>query len=270
IPSQPPFDLMMGGRDERKGLKLYIKRVFIMDAAEELLPNYLRFVRGVVDADDLPLNVSREILQHNRQVDRIKAACVKRVLDLIEKLARDEPEKFATFYKAFGNTLKEGISEDANNRERIAKLLRFASTKGEGAAQNVSLDEADKKKQEEATKEAEPLLKKLKELLGDRVGDVKVSARLTDSPSCLALSDYEMAPHLARLLREAGQDMPESKPTLEINPQHALLKRVEAEADEAKAKDLATLLLEQAEIAAGAQLPDPSAFVQRMNRVLLG
>lgn len=344
LPSQPPFDLMMGGRDERKGLKLYIKRVFIMDAAEELLPNYLRFVRGVVDADDLPLNVSREILQHNRQLERIKAACVKRVLDLIEKLARDEPEKFATFYKAFGNTLKEGISEDANNRERIAKLLRFASTKGDGTNQTTSLDdyigrmavgqdaiwyitadsyaaafgspqleafkakgievllmsdridewmigslseydgkklksvakgevpldEADKKKQEEATKEAEPLLKKLKELLGDRVGEVKVSARLTDSPSCLALSDYEMAPHLARLLREAGQDMPDSKPTLEINPQHALVKRVEAEVDEGKARDLATLLLEQAEISAGAQLPDPAAFVQRMNRVLLG
>ncbi|GAA0889312.1 molecular chaperone HtpG [Rhodanobacter soli] len=344
VPSQPPFDLMMGGRDERKGLKLYIKRVFIMDAAEELLPNYLRFVRGVVDADDLPLNVSREILQQNRQLDRIKAACVKRVLDLIEKLAKDEPEKFATFYKAFGNTLKEGISEDANNRERIAKLLRFASTKGDGTNQTTSLDdyigrmavgqdaiwyitadsyaaafgspqleafkakdievllmsdridewmigslseydgkklksvakgevpldEADKKKQEEATKEAEPLLKKLKDLLGDRVGEVKVSARLTDSPSCLALSDYEMAPHLARLLREAGQEMPESKPTLEINPQHALVKRVEVEADEGKARDLATLLLEQAEISAGAQLPDPAGFVQRMNRVLLG
>ncbi|HEY1588869.1 MAG TPA: molecular chaperone HtpG, partial [Rhodanobacter sp.] len=310
IPSQPPFDLMMGGRDERKGLKLYIKRVFIMDAAEELLPNYLRFVRGVVDADDLPLNVSREILQQNRQLERIKSACVKRVLDLIEKLAKDEPEKFATFYKAFGNTLKEGISEDANNRERIAKLLRFASTKGEGSAQTVSfddyigrmpvgqdtiwfitadsyaaalgspqleafkakgievllmsdridewmlgslseysgkklqnvakgelpLDEADKKKQEESAKEAEPLVKKLKDLLGDRVGDVRVSARLTDSPSCLALSDYEMAPHLARLLREAGHDMPENKPTLEINPQHALVKRVEAETDEAKAR----------------------------------
>ncbi|MDE2247617.1 MAG: molecular chaperone HtpG [Xanthomonadaceae bacterium] len=344
IPSQPPFDLMMGGRDERKGLKLYIKRVFIMDAAEELLPNYLRFVRGVVDADDLPLNVSREILQHNRQLDRIKGACVKRVLDLIEKLARDEPEKFATFYKAFGNTLKEGISEDANNRERIAKLLRFASTKGEPGKQTVSLDDyigrmavgqeaiwyitadsyaaafgspqleafkakgievllmfdridewmigslseyegkklksaakgdvplddADKAKQEEATREAEPLLKKIKDLLGERVGEVKVSARLTDSPSCLALSDYEMAPHLARLLREAGQDMPESKPTLEINPAHALVRRVEAEADEGRARDLATLLLEQAEISAGAQLPDPAACVQRMNRVLLG
>jgi molecular chaperone HtpG len=343
LPAQPPFDLLMGGRDERKGLKLYIKRVFIMDAAEDMLPNYLRFVRGVVDADDLPLNVSREILQHNRQLERIKAACVKRVLDLIEKLATDEPEKFATFYKALGNTLKEGISEDANHRERIAKLLRFASTKGDGAVQAASfddyigrmpldqdtiwyitadsyaaalgspqleafkakgievllmydridewmlgslqeyagkklrnvakgelpLDEADKKKQEEASKQAEPLLKKLKELLGERVAEVKVSARLTDSPSCLALGDYEMAPHLARLLREAGQAMPESKPTLEINPQHALLQRLETEADGAKAKDLAVLLLEQAEIAAGAQLADPAAFVQRMNRVLL-
>ena len=344
LPAQPPFDLMMGGRDERKGLKLYIKRVFVMDAAEELLPNYLRFVRGVVDADDLPLNVSRELLQQNRNLDRIKTACVKRVLDLIEKLAKDEPEKFDAFYKAFGNTLKEGIAEDGNNRERIAKLLRFASTKGDGAKQTVSLDdyvgrmavgqdtvwfitadsyaaaagspqleafkakgievllmsdridewmigslseyegkklknvakgdlpldEADKAKQEEATKEAQPLLKKLKDLLGDRVGDVKVSARLTDSPSCLALSDYEMAPHLARLLREAGQDMPDTKPTLEINPAHALVKRVESETDESKAKDLATLLLEQAEISAGAPLPDPAAFVQRMNRVLLG
>ena len=344
IPAQPPFDLLMGGRDERKGVKLYIKRVFIMDAAEELLPNYLRFVRGVVDADDLPLNVSREILQHNRQIERIKGSCVKRVLDLIEKLAKDEPEKFNTFRRAFGNTLKEGIVEDPSNRGRIAKLLRFASTKGEGTEQDVSLDdylsrmkpgqdaiwyvtadsykaaagspqleafrakgievllmfdrvdewimgqfgeyegkafrnvakgelpldEADKQKQEAAAREAEPLVKKLKELLGDRVGDVRVSARLTDSPSCLALSDYELAPHLARLLREAGQEVPDSKPTLEINPAHALVKRVETESDEAKSRDLAMLLLEQAEITAGAQLPDPAAFVQRMNRLLGG
>jgi molecular chaperone HtpG len=344
VPAQPPFDLLMGARDERKGVKLYIKRVFIMDAAEELLPNYLRFVRGVVDADDLPLNVSREILQHNRQIERIKASCVKRVLDLIEKLATAEPEKFDTFRKAFGNTLKEGIAEDPSNRERIAKLLRFASTKGEGADQKVSLDdylarmkpgqdaiwyvtadsykaaagspqleafrakdievllmfdrvdewimgqfgeyqgksfrnvakgelpldEADKKKQEEVAKEAEPLVAKLKELLGDRVSDVKVSARLTDSPSCLALGDYDLAPHLARLLREAGQEVPESKPTLEINPAHPLVKRIEGESDEAKAKDLAMLLLEQAEITAGAALPDPAAFVRRMNRLLDG
>ena len=344
IPSQPPFDLMMGGRDERKGLKLYIKRVFIMDAAEELLPNYLRFVRGVVDSDDLPLNVSREILQHNRQLERIKGACVKRVLDMIEKLSRDEPEKFAAFLKAFGNTLKEGIVEDAGNRERIAKLLRFASTKGEGEAQTVALDdyigrmagdqdaiwyitadgyraaagspqleafkargievllmfdridewmlghlseyagkplknvakgelpldETQKKQQEEAAQAAAPLVEKVKKLLGDRVEDVRVSARLTDSPSCLALSEWEMAPHLARLLREAGQDVPDSKPTLEINPGHALLARIDGEADEAVATDLATLLLEQAEIAAGAPLPDPAAFVQRMNRLLVG
>ena len=342
IPAQPPFDLLMGGRDERKGVKLYIKRVFIMDAAEELLPNYLRFVRGVVDADDLPLNVSREILQHNRQIERIKGSCVKRVLDLIEKLAKDDPEKFDTFRKAFGNTLKEGIVEDPSNRARIARLLRFASTKGDTAEQDVSLDDylarmqpgqdaiwyvtadsykaaagspqleafrakgievllmfdrvdewvmgqfgeyegksfrnvskgelpldaADKQRQEQTAKEAEPLVKKLKELLGDRVGDVRVSARLTDSPSCLALSDYELAPHLARLLREAGQEVPDSTPTLEINPAHPLVKRVETESDEAKAKDLAMLLLEQAEITAGAALPDPAAFVQRMNRLL--
>ncbi|HET6396984.1 MAG TPA: molecular chaperone HtpG [Pseudoxanthomonas sp.] len=344
LPAQPPFDLMLGGRDERKGLKLYIKRVFIMDAAEELLPNYLRFVRGVVDADDLPLNVSREILQQNRQLERIRGACIKRVLDLIEKLSRDEPEKFAAFLKAFGNTLKEGIVEDHANRERIAKLLRFASTKSEGEAQTVSLDdyvgrmalgqdaiwyvtadshaaaagspqleafrakgievllmsdridewmlghlheyagkplkhvakgelpldEADKAKQEEAAKAAAPLLERLKTLLGERVADVRVSARLTDSPSCLALSEYEMAPHLARLLREAGQPVPENKPTLEINPQHPLLKKIEGEADEARAGDLAALLLEQAELTAGAALADPAGFVQRVNRLLVG
>jgi Molecular chaperone, HSP90 family len=342
LPSQVPFDLLMGGRDERKGLKLYIKRVFIMDAAQELLPQYLRFVRGVVDSDDLPLNVSREILQQNRQLERIRGACVKRVLDLIEKLSREEPEKFAAFLKAFGNTLKEGIAEDPPNRERIARLLRFASTRGEGAAQTVSLDdyigrmapgqdaiwyvtaeshaaaagspqleafrakgievllmydridewmvshlreyagkplrhiakgelpldEAEKKKQEEATEAARPLLERLKRLLGERVEEVRVSARLTDSPSCLALDEYAMAPHLVRLLREAGQPVPESRPTLEINPQHALVRRLEATADDAQATDLALLLLEQAELTAGAQLADPAAFVQRVNRLL--
>lgn len=343
IPAQPPFDLMMGARDERKGLKLYIKRVFVMDAAEELLPNYLRFVRGVVDADDLPLNVSREMLQHNRKLERIRASCVKRVLDMIEKLAKKEPEKFMTFWKAFGNTLKEGIAEDAGNRERIAKLLRFASTKGEASARTVSLDdyigrmqpgqdkiwyisadshvaaagspqleafrareievllmsdridewmlgslreyegkplesvargdlpldEAQKQKLDEVAKGAEPLVERLKKLLGDKVETVRVSARLTDSPSCIVLGQQEMAPHLARLLREAGQDVPNSKPTLEVNPDHALLKRLADESDEARAKDLATLLLEQAEVAAGADLDDPAAFVKRMNRLLV-
>lgn len=345
VPEQPPFDMMMGGgRDERKGLKLYIKRVFIMDAAEELLPNYLRFVRGVVDADDLPLNVSREILQQNRQLEKIKSSCVKRVLDLLDKISRDEPEKFATFLAGFGNTLKEGIVEDTANRERIAKLLRFASTKGEGDKKNVSLDdyigrmavgqdaiwyvtadsyaaaagspqiealkakgievllmsdridewmlgyltefegkrlrnvakgefpldEADKAKQEAANTAAAPLLERTKGLLGDKVSDVRVSARLTDSPSCLALSDFDLAPHLARLLREAGQDVPDTKPALELNPEHPLVKRLGNETDDTKAADLANLLLEQAEITAGAQLADPAGFVQRMNRVLLG
>ncbi|MCE7032616.1 molecular chaperone HtpG [Lysobacter sp. GX 14042] len=343
LPAQPPFDVMMGGRDERKGLKLYIKRVFVMDAAEELLPNYLRFVRGVVDADDLPLNVSRELLQQNRQLERIKASCTRRVLDLIESLAKNEPEKFATFLKAFGNTLKEGIGEDTANRERIAKLLRFASTRGDGSAKTVSLDdyigrmaagqeaiwyvtadshaaaagspqleafrardievlllsdridewmlgylheydgrklrsvakgelpldEEAKKQQEETAKAAEPLVARLKELLGERVSEVRVSARLTDSPSCLVLSEFDMAPHFARLLREAGQELPDSKPTLEVNPGHPLVQRVQSEADDARAGDIAALLLEQAEIAAGAQLADPAAFVQRMNRVLL-
>ncbi|WP_125076444.1 molecular chaperone HtpG [Pseudoxanthomonas sp. SGT-18] len=344
LPSQPPFDLLMGGRDERKGLKLYIRRVFVMDAAEELLPNYLRFVRGVVDADDLPLNVSREILQQNRQLERIRGACVKRVLDLIDRLSREEPEKFAAFLKAFGNTLKEGIVEDPSNRERIARLLRFASTRGEGAAQTVSLDdyiermqpgqdaiwyvtaeshaaaagspqleafrgkgievllmsdridewmvghlheyagkplrhvakgelpldEAEKKQQEEAAQAAAPLLERLKKLLEGKVQEVRVSARLTDSPACLALAEYEMAPHLARLLREAGQAVPESLPTLEVNPRHALLQRIAATGDDAQAADLATLLLEQAQLTAGAPLADPAAFVQRINRLLAG
>src|SRR5690606_755379 len=341
LPSQPPFDLLMGARDERKGLKLYIKRVFIMDAAQELLPAYLRFVRGVVDADDLPLNVSREILQQNRQLEKIRGACIRRVLDLIEKLSRDEPEKFAAFIKAFGNTLKEGIVEDPGNRERIAKLLRFASTKSEGEERTVSLDdyiarmaegqdaiwyitadghraaagspqlerfrakgievllmsdridewmlghlheyagkplrhvakgelpldEAEKKRQEEAAQAAAPLLERIRSLLGEAVGEVRVSARLTDSPSCLALSEWGMAPHLAQRLRGAGQDVPQRKPTLEVNPRHALLQRLLGEHDDARAADLAHLLLEQAQLAAGAPLADPAAFVQRVNRL---
>src|SRR5690606_14149842 len=265
------------------------------------------FVRGVVDADDLPLNVSREILQQNRQLEKIRGACIRRVLDLIEKLSRDEPEKFAAFIKAFGNTLKEGIVEDPGNRERIAKLLRFASTTSEGEARTVSLDdyvgrmqagqeaiwyitadghraaagspqleafrargievllmsdridewmlghlreyggkplkhvakgelpldEAEKARHQEAEEAAAPLLARFKALLGDRVEDVRVSARLTGSLSCLALSEWEMAPHLAHLLREAGQDVPERKPTLQINPAHPLVRKVQAETDDA-------------------------------------
>ena len=348
LPAKPPFDAMFSGREERKGLKLYIRRVFIMDASEQLLPSYLRFVRGVVDSDDLPLNVSREILQDNRLLQQIKSACVKRVLDMIEKLAKDEPEKFQAFIDAFGNTLKEGIAEDTANRERIAKLLRFASTQSEGAARTVSLDDyigrmvvgqdaiyyvtaeshaaakgspqtealrargvevllmsdridewmlgylgeyagkklknvakgdldldklpqpegQDKAAQEAAAKAAEGVLAKIKDLLGDRVKDVRVSQRLTDSPACLVLDEYDMALHLQRVLRDAGHDVPGAKPVLEINPAHALVKRLESETDAAKAGDFAQLLLEQAQLLEGAQLDDPAAFVRRLNSLL--
>ena len=342
LPAKAPFDFH-SGREERKGLKLYIRRVFIMDASEQLLPAYLRFVRGVVDSDDLPLNVSREILQQNRQVDRIKGACTKRVLDLLDKLARDEAEKYATFWNAFGSVLKEGIAEDASNRERIAKLLRFASTRSEGSAPTVSLDDyigrmqvgqdviwyitadsyaaakgspqleslkargvevllmsdridewmagylteyagkklrhigkgeleldaADAEAHKASEEAASTVVGKLKELLGARVSDVKVSRRLTESPSCLVLDEYDMALHLRRVLKQSGHEMPDSAPVLEINPAHALLKRLEAETDNERAQDLALLLLEQAQVAEGAQLDDPAAFVQRLNRVIL-
>ena len=342
VPAKAPFDFM-NGREERKGLKLYIRRVFIMDASEQLLPAYLRFVRGVVDSDDVPLNVSREILQQNRQVERIRGACTKRVLDLLDKLATDEAEKYATFWSAFGSVLKEGIAEDTGNRERIAKLLRFASTRSDGAAPTVSLDDyigrmqagqeiiwyitadsyaaakgspqlealkaqgvevllmsdridewmagylteyAGKKLRHvgkgeieldaaasEAHKASEEaasaVVARLKELLGERVRDVKVSRRLTESPSCLVLDEYDMALHLRRVLKQSGHEMPDSAPVLEINPGHALIKRLEAETDNARASDLALLLLEQAQVAEGAQLEDPAAFVQRLNRVIL-
>ena len=345
LPSKSPFDLMMGGRDERKGLKLYVKRVFIMDAAEQLLPAYLRFVRGVVDSDDLPLNVSREILQQNRTLEKLKAACTRRVLDLLDKLAKDEPEKFATFWQQFGTTFKEGIAEDFANKERIAKLLRFASTKSDGAAQTVALDDyigrmaanqdaiyyltadgyaaakgspqlealkandvevllmydridewmssyltefagkklrnvakgnvdfdklagIDADKRKEVEKEAEGVVKKLKDTLGERVRDVRVSARLTDSPSCIVLDEHEMGLAMQRLLKQAGHDVPSSKPILEINPAHPLLKRLENESDDARATDIGLLLLDQAQLLEGVALEDPAAYVRRVNALL--
>ncbi len=347
VPEKPPFDAVFSGRDERHGLKLYIRRVFIMDASEQLLPNYLRFVRGVVDSDDLPLNVSREILQDNRLVAQIRSACVKRVLDLLEKLAKDEPEKFQQFTSAFGNTLKEGIAEDGANRERIAKLLRFASTKTEDGLKNVSLDDyigrmqagqdviwyitadthaaakgspqiealrakdvevlllsdridewmigylgeyagkklrnaakgdldvekpdsAEVERRQQVAKDAEPLLKKLTDVLGDRVSEVRVSHRLTESPSCIVLGENDMALHMQRLLREAGHEMPSSAPILEINPAHPLLRKLEEDTDKARVEDIGTLLFEEAQLAAGDQLADPSAFIARVNRALLG
>jgi molecular chaperone HtpG len=347
VPAKPPFDAVFSGRDERHGLKLYIRRVFIMDASEQLLPSYLRFVRGVVDSDDLPLNVSREILQENRLVAQIRSGCTKRVLDLLEKLVKDEPEKFQQFTSAFGNVLKEGIAEDTANRERIAKLLRFASTKSGDAQKNVSLDDyiarmqagqdaiyyitadshaaakgspqiealratgievlllsdrvdewmigylgeyagkklrnaakgdldmdaadgEDAERRKKAAEDAQPLLKKLTDLLGSRVGEVRVSHRLTESPSCIVLGEHDMALHMQRLLREAGHEVPGGEMILEINPAHPLVRQLETESDGARAEDLGLLLFEEAQLAAGDQLADPAAFIARVNRALLG
>ena len=348
LPAQAPFDFQ-AGRDERKGLKLYIKRVFIMDAAEQMLPAYLRFVRGVVDSDDLPLNVSREILQDSKQVERIRGALVKRTLDMLEKIARDEADNYVTFWDAFGAVLKEGVVEDAANRERVLKLLRFASTRSDSADQRISLDtyiermnglqeeiyyltadgwnaarhhpklEAlkargievlllheriddwmssylgeyagkrlrnvakgdidldklgsaeDKAKHEEVAKAAAPLVDTIKAALGEKVKDVRVSNRLVDSAACLVVDDYDMSLHMQRLFAAAGQAMPPSQPILEINPEHALLKRMEAASgDEARTADFATLLFEQAMLAEGGTLDDPASFIARMNRLLLG
>jgi molecular chaperone HtpG len=344
VPERPPFDAVLSGRDERRGLKLYIRRVFIMDASEQLLPNYLRFVRGVVDSDDLPLNVSREILQENRLVAQIRSACVKRVLDLLEKLAKDEPEKFRKFVAAFGNTLKEGIAEDTANRERIAKLLRFASTKSDDTQKSVSLDDyigrmqagqdviwyvtadshaaakgspqiealrakdievlllsdridewmigylgeyagkklrnaakgdldspdaAESERRKQSDEAAQPMLKKLAEALGSRVSEVRVSHRLTESPSCIVLGEHDMALHMQRLLREAGHDVPASEPVLEINPAHPLVRALANETDAARIEDLGLLLFEEAQLTAGDQLVDPAAFIARVNRIVL-
>ncbi len=342
LPTQAPFDMAFSGRDERKGLKLYIRRVFIMDASEQLLPSYLRFVRGVVDSDDLPLNVSREILQENRLVQQIRSGLTKRTLDLLDSLASDQKEKYDTFFKAFGSVLKEGIAEDFGNKERIAKLLRFASTKSEGSAASVSLDDyiarmqdgqetiwyvtadsyaaaanspqlealksrgievllmferidewvsghlneytgkklrnvakgdiqlsdEEKQQREDAEKSAAPIVERMKSLLGDKVRDVKVSARLTESAACLVLDEYEMALHMQRLMRAAGQDVPSQAPVLEINPEHSLIKRLSDTEDAAQAGDLALVILDQARLAEGGQLDDPSAFLRRMNALL--
>ncbi len=346
LPSQAPFDQVFSGRDDRKGLKLYIRRVFIMDASEQLLPSYLRFVRGVVDSDDLPLNVSREILQENRLVQQIRTGLTKRTLDLLDKLANDEKDKYATFWTAFGNVLKEGVTDDYGNRERIAKLLRFASTRNADATQDVSLDDyiarmkegqaaiyyvtadshaaakgspllealrardievllltdrvdewmmgqlteyagkklrhagkgelelgdladsADAARREERNAAAAPLVERLKADLGERVADVRASERLVDSPSCIALGEHDMALYMQRLLKQAGHETGPSRPVLEINPEHALLRRYAAETDAARSADLALILLEQAQLAEGGQLDDPSAYVRRVNALL--
>ncbi|OGA16809.1 MAG: molecular chaperone HtpG [Betaproteobacteria bacterium RIFCSPLOWO2_02_FULL_66_14] len=343
LPARAPFDLW--DRHSRHGVKLYVRRVFIMEDAEHLMPAYLRFVRGVVDADTLPLNVSREILQQSRDLDAIRGGCVKRVLGLLEDLASNQPEKFAEFWKEFGRAFKEGIGEDAGNRERIAKLLRFASTHAESDSQTVSLadyvsrmkpgqdrvwyvtadsfaaarssphleifrrkgievlllgervdewlvanlpefdarklasvarggldlgelaDEAESKDVEAKRKAFGTLVGRLKDALGERVREVRVTQRLTDSPACVVVDENDMSANLARILRAAGQQAPAGKPILEINPSHPIVERLKE--DDPRFADWAALLYEQALLAEGATLDDPAAFVRRLNALLL-
>ena len=350
IPARAPFDLW--DRNKRGGIKLYVKRVFIMDDAEQLMPVYLRFVKGVIDSNDLPLNVSREILQESRDIKAIREGSTKRVLGMLEDLAHAEGEeaaakheKYATFWKEFGQVLKEGIGEDHANKDRIAKLLRFASTHNDSDAQNVSLadylsrakegqdkiyyvtadsyataknsphleifrkkgvevllltdrvdewmlsflsefegkelasvakggldlgkleDEAEKKQHEETETQFKELVEKMKAALADKAKDVRVTFRLTDSPACLVADEHDLSGNLTRMLKAAGQAAPESKPILEINPDHPLVQKLKYE--EAKFADWSHILFDQALLAEGGNLADPSGFVKRLNEMLL-
>jgi molecular chaperone HtpG len=343
IPARAPFDIW--DREQRHGLKLYVRRVFIMDDAKDLLPAYLRFVRGVVDSSDLPLNVSREILQQSRDIEAIRAGCTRRVLDLLEDLAQNRKEKYATFWKAFGRVLKEGVAEDAANRERIAKLLRFSSTHDDSEEEGASLadyvsrmkegqdrifyvtaetfraakssphleifrkrgievlllhdridewlvgnlmdfdekplvsvargalelggagQEQEKRQQEEAAREKAPLVERLKAALAGKVKDVRITTRLTESPSCLVADEDDMGGNLARILRAAGQKLPEMRPILEINPAHAIVARLQPEDERFGA--WANLLFDQALLAEGGHLEDPAEFVKRSNELML-
>jgi molecular chaperone HtpG len=339
IPAKAPFDLW--NRDKRGGVKLYVKRVFIMDDAEALMPVYLRFVKGVIDSADLPLNVSRELLQESRDVKAIREGSTKRVLSMLEDLAEQQKDKYAAFWKDFGPVLKEGVGEDHQNQERLAKLLRFASTHAdegvsfadyvarlkEGqepiyyitadtlaaakaspqleifrkkgievllltdrvdewmlshlyefdghplqsvAKGSVDLgtlqDEAEKRQAEKAATDFAPVQEKLKAALKDRAKDVRVTTRLVDSPACIVVEEGDMSAHLARLLKQAGQQAPKGLPILEVNAEHALVKRIER--DEAHFDDLAHLLFDQAWLAEGGQLDNPAEHVQRVTRLL--
>ena len=349
IPSKAPFDLW--DRNKRGGIKLYVKRVFIMDDAEQLMPTYLRFVRGVIDSADLPLNVSREILQESRDVKVIREGSTKRVIGMLEELAnadeQDKKDKYATFWKEFGQVLKEGIGEDAGNKERLAKLLRFASTANDNDEQNVSFeqyvarlkdgqdkiyyvtadnytaaknsphleifrkkgvevllltdrvdewmlsflqdfegkelvsvakggldlgkleDEAEKKEHQETETSYQDLVGKMKEALADKAKDVRVTFRLTDSPACLVADENELSGNLLRMLKAAGQNAPDSKPILEINPNHPLVTRLKYQDAGSQFNDWAHILFDQAMLAEGGSLSDPATFVKRLNEMLL-
>jgi molecular chaperone HtpG len=345
IPSRAPFDLW--DRNQRHGLKLYVRRVFIMDDNEHLLPPYLRFIRGVVDSNDLPLNVSREILQHNKQIDSIRAGIVKKVLSTLEGLVKNSPEKYATFWKEFGKVFKEGVIDDTSNKERIAKLLRFSSTHDDNSTPAISLEdyvgrmkegqnkiyyitaesfaaaknsphleifrkkgievlllsdqidewlgthltefdgknlqsvtkgqldlgdlenEEEKKEAEKATDELKPILERIKNVLNDKVKEVRVTYRLTNSPACLVADEHAMDASLERLLKSAGQAMPASQPIIEINPQHPIIQALKDEQDETRFNDWSNILFDQALLSEGGQLEDPAAFVNRLNNMFL-
>ncbi len=343
VPATAPFDLW--DREQRHGIKLYVRRIFISDDAKTLMPNYLRFVRGLVDCADLPLNVSREFLQQNRDIDKIRQASVKRVLSELKKLSKSDDETYNKLWKEFGKALKEGVVEDYENRQLITELTRFSTTKGDGELQTVSLDqyvdrmpmsqkhiyyltaeshtaasssphleifkkkdievlllsdpidewfvshvtefrdktlksiargdlELDDSKEEQAEKKTDEeqtaqdtLLQKIKEILDESVKDVRFSNRLVDSPSCLIADEMDMGGNMERILKAIGQDAPTAKPILEINPDHALVKRMNPESEELE--DWAKLLFDQALLAEGAMLNNPGEFVKRVNRLLI-
>lgn len=345
VPGRAPFDLY--NREAPRGLKLYVQRVFIMDDAEQFLPLYLRFTKGVIDSNDLSLNVSREILQNDSTVESIRTAVTKRVLDMLSKLSKKEPDQYQKFWNEFGTVLKEGPAEDFSNREKIGGLLRFASTHTGEQAQTVSLDdyigrmkegqskiyyitadnfmaakssphlevfrkkgievlilsdridewmmgylseydgkqfqdvargdldlgevetEEDKKHKEEAAEEHKNLLERIKTALDDRVQEVRVTNRLTDSPACLVVGDFDMGAQMKKIMEAAGQKVPDSKPIFEINVEHPLVQRLEKEQGDDRFKELSAVLLDQATLASGEQLQDPGAYVSRLNRLLL-
>ncbi|MBE9568800.1 MAG: molecular chaperone HtpG [Proteobacteria bacterium] len=350
VPTNPPFDLF--DRDHKRGVKLYVKRIFIMDEAEQLMPNYLRFIKGVIDSDDLPLNVSREILQQNKVIDRIRGASVKKVLGMLESLQKNDTEKYETFWKAFGQVLKEGPIEDMANKERIAKLLWFASTHNADSAdddnngpdeQNVTLEdyisrmqegqdkiyyiigdnytaaknsphleifkkkgievlllsdrvdewlvshlnefdgkklqsvargtldieeEEDKAALEEAKKTYTSVIEHATKVLGDKVKEVRLSKRLTDSPSCLVLEEHDMSAQMQQIMEAAGQYAPKAAPVLELNADHQLIKKLNDITDDDLFEEYTYLLFEQAQLAAGAPLEDAAGFVKRVNKLL--
>ena len=345
IPAKAPMDMYQ--REATRGLKLYVQRVFIMDEAEQFLPMYLRFIKGVVDSNDLSLNVSREILQKDPVIDSMRAALTKRVLDVLEKMSKKQPEQYATFWKEFGQVMKEGPAEDHNNKEKIANLLRFSSSTDDKIDQTHSLaeykgrmqegqdkiyyvvadnhntaknsphleifrkkgievlllservdewlmshmmdfdgtqlqdvakgaldlgeveDEAEKKEQEEQAKQYEGLVERVKALLEDQVENVRITHRLTDSPACLVVGEDDMGLQMRRIMEAAGQAMPSTKPTFELNPEHPLVAKLNDEANEDRFSELTRVLFDQAQLAEGGQLEDPAAYVSRLNKLLL-